>query len=117
MADPLAPRRVPRRAHVVGAGLAGLSAALRLAKAGWQVTLYEAAAQAGGRCRSYEDAKLERSIDNGNHILLAANTAALDFVREIGPADRLTRPAQEIGRAACRERVCPSVEIPAGPGS
>src|SRR3546814_19357251 len=94
MAVPLAPRRVPRRAHVVGSGLAGLSAALRLAKAGWQVTLYEAAAQAGGRCRSYEDAKLERSIDNGNHILLAANTAALDFVREIGAADRLTRPAE-----------------------
>src|SRR3546814_10368019 len=64
MADPLAPRRVPRRAHVVGAGIAGLSAALRLAKTGWQVSLYEAAAQAGGRCRSYYDARLERSIDN-----------------------------------------------------
>lgn len=83
-----------RRAHVVGAGIAGLSAALRLAKAGWRVTLYEAAAQAGGRCRSYVDAKLERSIDNGNHMLLAANTAALDFVAEIGAADRLTRPAE-----------------------
>src|SRR3546814_3330551 len=94
MADPLAPRRVPRRAHVVGAGLAGLSAALRLTKAGWQVTLYEAAAQAGGRCRSYEDAKLERSIDNGNHILLAANPAALDSVREVGASDRLPRPAE-----------------------
>src|SRR3546814_13584208 len=93
MADPLAPRRVPRRAHVVGAGLAGLSAALRLAKAGWQVTLYEAAAQAGGRCRSYEDAKLERSIDNGHHILLAAHTAAMAFVQEVGIATRMTHPA------------------------
>ena len=83
-----------RRAHVVGGGLAGLSAALRLAKAGWQVSLYEAAAQAGGRCRSYVDAKLERSIDNGNHMLLAANTAALDFVAEIGAADRLTQAAE-----------------------
>lgn len=84
----------PGRAHVVGAGIAGLSAALRLAAQGRRVTLYEAAAQAGGRCRSYVDAKLERSIDNGNHMLLAANTAALDFVREIGAADRLTQPAQ-----------------------
>ena len=83
-----------RRAHVVGAGIAGLSAALRLSRQGWRVSLYEAAAQAGGRCRSYHDAKLERSIDNGNHMLLAANTAALDFVTEIGAADRLTRPAR-----------------------
>jgi squalene-associated FAD-dependent desaturase len=82
------------RAHVVGAGIAGLSAALRLAAQGRRVTLYEAAAQAGGRCRSYVDTRLERSIDNGNHMLLAANTAALDFVAEIGATDRLTQPAQ-----------------------
>ncbi len=85
---------VERRAHVVGAGIAGLSAALRFAKAGWRVAIYEAAAQAGGRCRSYVDAKLERCIDNGNHLLLAANTAALDFVAEIGAGERLTRPAE-----------------------
>jgi squalene-associated FAD-dependent desaturase len=90
----MAETALQRRAHVVGAGIAGLSAALRLAKAGWQVSLYEAAAQAGGRCRSYVDAKLERSIDNGNHMLLAANTAALAFVAEIGAADRLTQPAR-----------------------
>jgi squalene-associated FAD-dependent desaturase len=90
----MAETAVQRRAHVVGAGIAGLSAALRLAKAGWQVSLHEAAAQAGGRCRSYVDARLERSIDNGNHMLLAANTAALDFVAEIGAAGRLTQPAE-----------------------
>ena len=88
----MAPIASPRRAHIVGAGIAGLSAAVRLGKRGWSVSLYEAAAQAGGRCRSYVDAKLERSIDNGNHMLLAANTAALGFVAEIGAADRLTRP-------------------------
>ncbi len=84
----------PRRAHVVGAGIAGLSAALRLAQQGHAVALYDAAAQAGGRCRSYDDARLERRVDNGNHLLLAANTAALDFVAEIGAADRLTQPAR-----------------------
>ncbi len=83
-----------RRVHIIGAGLAGLSAALRLGRQGRPVALYEAAAQAGGRCRSYVDAKLERSIDNGNHMLLAANTAALDFVAEIGASDTLTRPAR-----------------------
>ncbi|MBC6417064.1 MAG: FAD-dependent oxidoreductase, partial [Rhodospirillales bacterium] len=45
----------PTHAHVVGAGLAGLSAALRLAERGYAVQLYEAAPQAGGRCRSYFD--------------------------------------------------------------
>ena len=88
----MAPIASPRQAHIVGAGIAGLSAAIQLGKRGWRVSLYEAAAQAGGRCRSYVDAKLERSIDNGNHMLLAANTAALDFVTEIGAADRLTQP-------------------------
>ncbi len=42
-------RRAPRCAHVVGAGLAGLAASLRLAEAGVAVTLHEAAPQAGGR--------------------------------------------------------------------
>ena len=83
-----------RHAHVVGAGLAGLSAALRYSRHARQVSLYEAAAQAGGRCRSYFDAKLDRVIDNGNHMLLAANTAALDYVAEVGASETLTRPAR-----------------------
>ncbi|MCG8355627.1 MAG: hydroxysqualene dehydroxylase HpnE [Kiloniellales bacterium] len=80
------------RVHVVGAGIAGLACALRLAKAGRAVTLYEAAAQAGGRCRSYHDAKLGRDIDNGNHLLLSANHAALSYVEEIGAQDSLISP-------------------------
>ncbi|MDX1401456.1 MAG: FAD-dependent oxidoreductase, partial [Kiloniellales bacterium] len=43
------------RVHIIGAGLAGLSAAVDLAGEGWQVSLYEAADKAGGRCRSYFD--------------------------------------------------------------
>ncbi len=41
------------RVHVIGAGISGLACAVRLANQGKQVCLYEAAAQAGGRCRSY----------------------------------------------------------------
>ncbi|HEY0522083.1 MAG TPA: hydroxysqualene dehydroxylase HpnE [Stellaceae bacterium] len=76
-----------RRAHVVGAGLAGLSAAVRLAASGWAVSLYESGRHAGGRCRSYFDAELGCRIDNGNHLLLSGNHAALAYVREIGAED------------------------------
>ena len=80
------------RVHVVGAGISGLACAVRLAGEGIAVTLYEAARQAGGRCRSYHDSKLDRRIDNGNHILLSANYAALDYVEEIGARDSLVGP-------------------------
>jgi len=75
--------------HVVGAGLAGMAAALSLSRAGRQVILHEAAPQAGGRCRSFHDPQLGRRIDNGNHLLLSANRAALDYLEEIGAADTL----------------------------
>jgi squalene-associated FAD-dependent desaturase len=78
--------------HVVGAGIAGLACAVRLAAEGRRVRLYEAAGQAGGRCRSYHDARLARTIDNGNHILLSANREALSYVAEIGAAESLVGP-------------------------
>ena len=80
--------------HVVGAGLAGLSTAVSLAAGGRQVTIYEAAAQAGGRCRSYEDARLGRRIDNGNHLLLSGNTATRRYLNATGAEDALIGPAR-----------------------
>jgi squalene-associated FAD-dependent desaturase len=83
---------MPGTVHVIGAGLAGLSAAIRLTLAGRKVVVHEAAGQAGGRCRSYHDPALDMEIDNGNHLLLSANGAALDFLRVIGAADKLIGP-------------------------
>lgn len=79
-----------RTVHVVGAGLAGLSAAVRLAEAGERVAVYGGARAAGGRCRSYHDATLDLTIDNGNHLLLSGNRAALDFVDLVGGGSALT---------------------------
>jgi squalene-associated FAD-dependent desaturase len=73
--------------HVVGAGLAGLAAAVTLAGDGRPVALYEAAAHAGGRCRSLDDPELGVRIDNGNHLLLSGNRAALAYVERIGALD------------------------------
>ncbi len=81
------------RAFVVGAGIAGLSCAVRLSALGWSVTLFEAAGQAGGRCRSFHDERLDRTIDNGNHVLLSANHQALSYLEEIGARGQLTGPA------------------------
>jgi squalene-associated FAD-dependent desaturase len=75
-----------RRVHVIGAGLAGLAAAVRLAKAGAHVRLYEAAQSAGGRCRSFVDAELGCRVDNGNHLLVSGNDAAMAYVAETAAA-------------------------------
>ncbi|WP_353189845.1 hydroxysqualene dehydroxylase HpnE [Pandoraea pnomenusa] len=78
--------------HVIGAGLAGLAAAVRLASRGVSVVLHEAAPQAGGRCRSYFDRQLNAVIDNGNHLVLSGNTTMRDFTRIIGSEHTLTGP-------------------------
>jgi squalene-associated FAD-dependent desaturase len=82
------------RVHVVGAGIAGLACAVRLLRQGHSVHLHEAAAQAGGRCRSYLDAKLGCLVDNGNHLLLSANRAALTYLEEIGARATMQGPAR-----------------------
>jgi hydroxysqualene dehydroxylase len=80
------------KAFVVGAGLAGLSAATILAARGAAVTLVEAAGQAGGRCRSYFDAAIGGVIDNGNHLVLSGNRAVRDYSVRIGARDSLVGP-------------------------
>ena len=70
--------------HIVGAGISGLAAAVRLANANYSVRLHEATQVAGGRCRSYFDAATSLTIDNGNHLLLSGNRAAVDYARAIG---------------------------------
>src|SRR3990170_1364728 len=82
--------------HVIGAGVAGLSCAVRLSDAGRRVRLYEAAAQGGGRCRSFFDATIERTIDNGNHMILAANTATFAYLDAIGAGDSLVGPPEAV---------------------
>ncbi|HZT86432.1 MAG TPA: hydroxysqualene dehydroxylase HpnE [Stellaceae bacterium] len=93
------------RVHVVGAGLAGLAAAVALAGEGREVVVYEAAPHAGGRCRSFFDAELGCRIDNGNHLLLAGNESALDYLRRINALDTVEGPD---------EAVLPFVDLAAG---
>ena len=78
--------------HVIGAGISGLSAAVRLVNAGYKVHVHEATQQAGGRCRSYFDAATSLVIDNGNHLLLSGNRHALAYARSIGTEAGLVGP-------------------------
>lgn len=84
---------MPRAIHIIGAGLAGLAAAVRLAAQGARVTVYEATNQAGGRCRSYRDPAIGITIDNGNHLVLSGNREALAYLDTIGTRDRLAGPS------------------------
>ena len=83
-------------AHIVGAGIAGLAAAVRLAESGVRTILHEATSVAGGRCRSFYDRELGLEIDNGNHLLLSGNRAALDYLGRIGSRALLTGPRPAI---------------------
>jgi hydroxysqualene dehydroxylase len=82
--------------HVIGAGLAGLSCALRLAESGATVRLYDATGHAGGRCRSYYDQQLERWIDNGNHLVFSGNEAVAEHLRATGAADSMIDPGRAV---------------------
>ena len=72
------------RIAVVGAGWAGLSAALALRRAGRAVTVFEAARTAGGRARRVADPVLG-AIDNGQHLMLGAYTETVALVRALNP--------------------------------
>jgi squalene-associated FAD-dependent desaturase len=80
--------------HIIGAGLAGLAAAVRLTGSGRPIVIHEATAQAGGRCRSYQDQATGMLIDNGTHLLLSSNRAALSFANAVGSAASLHGPSE-----------------------
>ncbi len=72
---------------IVGAGWAGMAAAVRLAEAGWDVTVYEAARTLGGRARALPARHPDGTpltLDNGQHILIGAYRQALALMRQVG---------------------------------
>ncbi len=68
---------------IVGAGWAGLSAAVELTQAGHQVTVYESARQPGGRARAIDaDGPV---LDNGQHLLIGAYRETLRLMEIVAP--------------------------------
>src|SRR5699024_7309901 len=97
---------IGREALVVGGGLAGISAALRLADDGWRVRLLESRPRLGGAVYSFSRHGLV--VDTGQHVFLRCYTAYRELLRRLGTADlaplqrRLDIPV--IGRGAARLR-------------
>ncbi len=99
-----------RAVAVVGAGWAGLAAAVRAVEAGHRVSVFEMAPQPGGRARSFEHQGL--TLDNGQHILIGAYTHTLALMRTVGadPEALLDRRPLALPDAQGR-----GLRLPAGP--
>lgn len=69
---------------LIGAGWAGLAAALTLKDLGAHVTVFEAAPVTGGRARGVDDLHMGR-IDNGQHLMLGAYTESLKMIESLHP--------------------------------
>ncbi|HEV2169832.1 MAG TPA: FAD-dependent oxidoreductase, partial [Candidatus Binatus sp.] len=74
---------------VIGAGFAGLSAAVALAERGVRVTVLEGKPALGGRAYSFADTDTGDFVDNGQHVLMGCYGETLDFLKRIGAYDQL----------------------------
>jgi squalene-associated FAD-dependent desaturase len=96
------------RVAVVGGGLAGITAALRCADAGADVTLLEARPRLGGLAGSFARGGLD--VDTGQHVFLRCCTAYQRLLERLGATDlvtvqsRMDIPVLRPGRAPARLR-------------
>ncbi len=67
---------------VVGAGWAGLAAAVTLAERGIRVSVFEASRSLGGRARRVSIDGVD--LDNGQHVLIGAYRETLRLMRQVG---------------------------------
>ncbi|MEN9938009.1 MAG: hypothetical protein RLZZ387_4588 [Chloroflexota bacterium] len=74
---------------IAGAGIAGLAAAYDLARAGYAVTVYEAAPVAGGLASGFRDERWAWPLERFYHHLFETDVAIKQLVQEIGLADKL----------------------------
>lgn len=77
---------------IIGAGLAGLSAAYDLARAGHTVTLFESAATTGGLAGGFKAERWEWHLEYFYHHWFESDNDVLDLIKEIGASDKVFFP-------------------------
>ena len=82
---------------VIGAGVAGLSAATLLAEAGKRVLVLEARGVLGGRATAFPDRETGELVDNGQHVMFGCYSETMTLLRRIGAEGNVrTQPALEV---------------------
>src|SRR3977135_3336607 len=79
---------------VVGAGFAGLSAAVRLTQRGARVLVLEARSRLGGRATAFPDRDTGELVDNGQHVLMGCYSETFAFLRDVGALGNLLTESQ-----------------------
>ena len=82
------------KVHIIGAGLAGMAAAIALGGSGREVAIYERQREAGGRVRTLIDGQFGAPIDNGIHLAFSGQRGLRWFLQATAAEDRLTGPTE-----------------------
>jgi len=83
-----------KRIAIVGGGLAGLAAAAALSGRGFEIELFEARRQLGGRAASFRDPAGGELVDHCQHVSMGCCTNLADFCRRTGIAGAFRRHRQ-----------------------
>lgn len=103
---------------IIGGGLTGLTAAIRAAKLGYHVNLFEAAPELGGRTRSFFHQPTQTWIDNGPHLLIGVYERTLQLLKEVDALkntawqDSLTLPLWDAKRGHFALKTSPYLPFP-----